>query len=157
MSQYVDFYLKSNSDEFLPIGDYGRSSMIYKYICDYVPYEKITPITTNTINEIISNINSDISDYKEKMSAESQKISAICSFNNSAGEKLGAIHDVSEIIHEYQEEIDDCNFAVSFFRILLDMMDSARYSENNKYSPDEYLYAGIEIGEPTIDDIQKTE
>ena len=63
MSQYVDFYLKSNSDEFLPIGDYGRSSMIYKYICDYVPYEKITPITTNTINEIISNINSDISCY----------------------------------------------------------------------------------------------
>ena len=72
----------------------------------------------------------------------------ISSFNNSVDEKMEAIYEHQEILEEYDESIVEWEWAMNYLRVLLNMVESMSY-EGNKAG----LYYGIEVGNPTVDDI----
>lgn len=151
MSAYVDFFIR-NKDDFIPIADYSRNSMIYSIVTD-VPYEKIRAITTRDISEFINIAVEKIRDYEQKICKEKERIKLVATFDNSIEEKLEVIAQYEEGIEEYTQSIEECNYAKNFFSFLTELINVRRWEENSSVNINEYIYAGIEIGRPTVEDI----
>ena len=51
MSAYVDFFVR-HGDDFIPLGDFSRNSIVYPIMidCANVPWEKIIPLTLNNLH-----------------------------------------------------------------------------------------------------------
>lgn len=144
MSQYVNFFIRFK-DNFIPIADYSRNNMVYQIVNNYVPYEKITVLTENTLDIFYSLAKEKKVEAEEDKQKYERLIKEISSFNNSVDEKLDAIHEYNRYIQETEEEIQEAVMSMHFFFFLSEILTTQDSSE--------LLYAGIEIGEPTIGDI----
>ena len=152
MSAYVDFFIR-NKDDFIPIADYSRNSIIYSIIRDDIPYEKIRAITAQDISEFINVAAGKIRDYEQGIRKEKECIKLIATFDNNVEEKLEVIAQREEGIEEYTQSIEECTYAKNFFSFLIELIDARRWEENSSININEYIYAGIEIGRPTVEDI----
>jgi len=152
MSAYVDFFIR-NKDEFIPIADYSRNSMIYSIVNDDVPYEKIRAIATQDISRFINIAAEKIRDYEQRIRKEKECIKLIATFNNDIEEKLEVIAQREESIEEYTQSIEECTYAKNFFSFLTELIEARRWEENRSININEYIYAGIEIERPTAEDI----
>lgn len=153
MSTYVDFFIR-NKDDFIPIADYSRNSMIYSIVTNDIPYEKIRAITARDISEFINIAVEKIRDYEQKICKEKERIKLVATFDNNIEEKLEVIAQYEEGIEEYTQSIEECNYAKNFFGFLAELIDARRWwEEKNSININEYIYAGIEIGRPTVEDI----
>lgn len=154
MSEYINFFIRYKNN-FIPLFDYSRSSYIYKVFREQVPYEKVCSIKYSQLN----NIYKDLRDWKEatlKTIKEKEKgIKEISAFNNSVSDKMEAIYEIEEILCELDEDVKDLDFALSLIEIITDIMDTARYIDDYEVDLDNYIYAGIEVGMATIEDIVK--
>ena len=68
------------------------------------------------------------------------------------GKKEEAIFEVHTYIDEAKEDIEGFQTAKNFIRFLLNMLDEAEYSEDG-LDVNKYLYAGIECGIPTLEEV----
>lgn len=68
MSAYKYFFIKSNTSEFIPIGEFSRNTEVYRY-CS-APYEKIKPLTIDNLNQIICDIEQGIECVKRGIQAD---------------------------------------------------------------------------------------
>ena len=153
MSQYIQFFIRSNSDEFLPIGVFSRCNAIYDFFEKYfnAPYEKIAAITMKDLTYLIRKIDDRIKIHNDRIIEVEQKIKLITECNNSVEEKMLAIDDVNSDIKEYIEQRDEFMWARSYVCSLEEIIDAIAYDD--KYCKDTYLYCGIEVGEnPTIEE-----
>ena len=154
MSQYIQFFIRSNSNEFLPIGVFSRCNAIYDFFEKYfnAPYEKIAAITMKDLTYLIRKIDDRIKIHNDKIVELEQKIKTITEYNNSVEEKMLAIDDVNSDIKEYVEQRDEFMWARSYICSLEEIIDAIAYDD--KYCKDTYLYCGIEVREnPTVEDI----
>jgi len=152
MSAYVDFFIR-NKDDFISIADYSRNSMIYSIVNNDVPYEKIRAITTQDISRFINVAAEKIEEYNRKIYKGKEQIKFVATFNNSIEEKLEVIAQYEEGIEEYTQSIEEYNYAKNFFSFLIELIDARRWEKNSSVNINEYIYAGIEIGRPTVEDI----
>lgn len=152
MSAYVDFFIR-NKDDFIPIADYSRNSMIYSIVNNDVPYEKIRAITTQDINKFINVASEKIRECEQGIRKEKERIKLVATFDNSIEEKLEVIAQYEEGIEEYTQSIEECTYAKNFFSFLTELINVRRWEENSSVNINEYIYAGIEIGRPTVEDI----
>lgn len=158
MSQYISFYIKSKSNEFLPIASYSRSNAIYEYAQDYAPtYSVVKPLTQNIILEIINNIKIENSKYNDAIKNYAERKQLIINMNNSMEDKIEALDNVQSDIEEINEIYDALQYALNFYDTLDTILDEAKSSmyytdETKQYNADDYIYYGIECCLPGEED-----
>ena len=157
MSMYMNFFLRGK-DRFYPITSYSRSCVTYGVFSEVFGsgrlWEKVTPVTEDKLNIIMREIHSKIVKNQDVIKSYEKHLDIVKEMNNSAEEKIELINDYLAMINEYDEEIRDLKYTRTFVTFLNDMIDEVRYSdEEDGFNPDEYVYVGIEIGNPTEEDI----
>ena len=150
MSAYKYFFIKSNTNEFIPIGEFSRNTEVYRY-CS-APYEKIKPLTIDNLNQIICDIERRIECVKRGIQADKNKQALVFKMNNSLDEKMETLREIGRSIEENTNYLDDLKWACNYFAFLINIIDYAKF--NNNYDIDNYIYVGEEIPEPTVDDIE---
>ena len=149
MSAYKYFFIKSNTNEFIQIGEFSRNTEVYRY-CS-APYEKIKPLTIDNLNQIICDIEQGIECVKRGIQADKDERELVIKMNNSLDEKMETLREIGRSIEENTNYFDDLKWACNYFAFLINIIDYAKF--NNNYDIDNYIYVGEEIPEPTVDDI----
>lgn len=150
MSAYIQFFIR-NDEAFMPIGIYIRSSKIYEYFDDYTPWEKIKRITRPLLDKIRDNVNDDILDYQKRYDRAKEMKEYVAGMNNSMDEKMEWIENIEATLEDCCEEIKRAEYVKHYLNFLDDIIESVEYEEHIDYK--NYLYVGIEVGNPTVDDI----
>lgn len=147
MSQYIDIFIEREGI-FIPLGSYSRGSSLYIETSEFLPYEQIRHLTGDELRSIASKISKGIEDNKKRIESCEKDKFAIGHFNNSLDEKLEALEEINQGILEWKEIIEESECARSTLEVLADIADNGNYC-----SPQVRIYAGIEISNPTKEDI----
>lgn len=140
MSQYLNIFLKSDG-KFIPIGDYSRSTYLYDEF--NAPYEKICEYKADRLREIGARLESRANDTKKYIQKLESLIALIPSFQGQEmNEKISAILDYKSQIEEEKEELKTLCSQSSVCYFLASVAED--------YVP---VYAGVEIADPTDQDI----
>lgn len=140
MSQYLNIFLKSDG-KFIPIGDYSRSTYLYDEFC--APYGKICEYKADGLREVGARLESRANDTKKYIQKLESLISLIPSFQGQdIEEKISAILDYKSQIEEEKEELKALYSQSSICYFLASVAED--------YVP---VYAGVEIADPTDQDI----
>ena len=140
MSQYLNIFLKSDG-KFIPIGDYSRSTYLYDEF--NAPYEKICEYKADGLREVGARLESRANDIKEYIQKLENLIALIPSFQGQEmEEKISAILDYKSQIEEEKEELKTLYSQSSVCYFLASIAED--------YVP---VYAGVEIADPTDQDI----
>ena len=152
MSAYKYFFIKSNTNEFIQIGEFSRNTEVYRY-CS-APYEKIKPLTIDNLNQIICDIEQGIECVKRGIQADKDERESVVKMNNSINEKIEILREIERSINENTYYLDDLKWACNYFAFLINIIDYAKF--NNNYDINNYIYVGEETPEPTVDDIERS-
>ena len=140
MSQYLTIFLKSDG-KFIPIGDYSRSTYLYDEF--NAPYGKICEYKAEGLREIGARLESRANDTKKYIQKLESLIALIPSFQGQEmEEKISAILDYKSQIEEEKEELKTLRSQSSVCYFLASIAED--------YVP---VYAGVEIADPTDQDI----
>ena len=150
MSAYKYFFIKSNTNEFIPIGEFSRNTEVYRYCC--APYEKIKPLTNDSLNQIVCDIESGMEFVKRGIQADKNKQALVVKMNNSVSEKMEMLHEIDSSIDENINHLEELKLAINYFTFLINIVDCIKFDDN--YDINNYIYVGEEIPEPTVDDIE---
>ena len=150
MSAYKYFFIKSNTNEFIPIGEFSRNTEVYRYC--RAPYEKIKPLTIDNLNQIICDIEQGIECVKRGIQADKDERELVVKMNNSIDEKMETLREIGRSINENTNYLDDLKWACNYFTFLINIVDCIKFDDN--YDINNYIYVGEEIPEPTVDDIE---
>ena len=150
MSAYIQFFIR-NDEAFMPIGIYCRVNKIYHYFDEYTPWEKIKPVTRPLLNKIRDDVNEDILYLQERCDRAKEMKEYIAGMNNSVEEKMERIENIEEALGDYHEELEEVEYVKTYLNFLDNIIESVEYEEHIDHK--NYLYVGIEVGNPTVDDI----
>lgn len=140
MSQYVNFFIR-HDNILLPLADYSRSTSLY-HIMNDAPYEKLREYSFEELQLKVNELNASKTAYRKQIDYYNNHIDLICEMDNSIEDKLETIISIDATIEEIQQEID----AIDRQAIELDFIANLIYQGY-------FIYAGIEVGEPTLQDI----
>lgn len=155
MSCYVNFFMR-RGEKFFPIGSYSRNHNIFKAFDNYAPWEKIRPLTVAALEQIENECSQMKAECERRIEGKEKKKQLVASFNNSVEEKYEIICDLDDSIEELNQERADEEMAEHFCIFLENMIDEIRYGESNEgVDPNAYLYVGIEISNPTLNNIKE--
>lgn len=159
MSCYTCFFVKIG-DNFARLGAYSRNHAIARTLNDCrveVPWEKVTNVTDEMIKEAIDYTRDMITHDKEMIKKYNEEIDMVRNMpETTLDEKLEKVFDINTYIDEVKDDIEEWNYANNFFVVLANAMDDAKYGNDNDTVPvdsQHYLYWGLEISSPTINDI----
>lgn len=152
MSAYKYFFIKSNTNEFIPIGEFSRNTEVYRYC--RAPYEKIKPLTIDNLNQIICDVEQGIECVKRGIQANKDGRELVAKMNNSINEKMEILCELERSIDENMNYLDELKWALNYFAFLINIIDCVKYNSN--YDINNYIYVGEEIPEPTVDDIERS-
>lgn len=142
MSQYLEFFVRHNED-FIPLASYSRNTHVYDVAG--APYEKIRRFSQERLESIASKLR-EIQTFKHKEIARLQQeieiVKGIIITVDNFDDLLGAIHNITNMISEYQEDIETLEREA----IEIEFMRNMTYDDCE-------IFAGIEISDPTMDDI----
>ena len=144
MSAYIQFFVR-NGEAFMPISVYSRNNALYCYFDEYTPWEKIKVVTRPLLNKIRDDVNEDILYYQKRYDRAKEMKEYVATMNNSMEENIEATLD------DCCEEIEKAEYVKHYLNFLDDVIESVEYEENIDYK--NYLYVGIEVDNPTVDDI----
>lgn len=150
MSACKYFFIKSNTNEFLPIGEFNRGTEVYRYCC--APYEKIKPLTNDSLNQIICDIEQGIECVKRGIQTDKDELELVVKMNNSIDEKMETLREIERSINENTYYLDDLKWACNYFAFLINIIDCIKFDDN--YDINNYIYVGEEIPNPTVNDIK---
>ena len=140
MSQYLNIFLKSDG-KFIPIGDYSRSTYLYDEF--NAPYEKICEYKAEGLREIGACLESRVDGIEKYIQELESLIALIPNFQGQEmEEKISAILDYKSQIEEEKEELKTLRSQISVCYFLASVAED--------YVP---VYAGIEIADPTDQDV----
>ncbi len=149
MSAYMDFFVR-HGDDFIPLGNFSRNSIVYPTMkdCADVPWEKIIPLTLEDLQAAQTRAHKHSTNALSHIDTLKDRIEEVKDFNNSVEEKLEQIEVYRGEIAEWQQEVEEACYAENYFYFLMDLIETAHDIDDDKY-----IYAGIEIGRPTVEDI----
>ena len=150
MSVYINFFVR-HGDDFIPLGDFSRNSIVYQTMkdCTNVPWEKIIPLTLDNLQAAQIRVHKHSTNALDYINTLKDRIEEVKGFNNSVEEKLEQIEVYRGEIAEWQQEAEEARYAENYFYFLMDLIEAA----HDDIDANKYIYAGIEIGRPTIEDI----
>lgn len=146
MSSYLNFFVCSKNGDFTKIASYSRNHYIYDAYG--APYEKIALVTLEHLQAAMDDLNNRKEMLEENIELAEEMIKYICSFpveNSTALEsKMNAINEQKELINEYKDDIKQVELARFHLSFIYDAIAMDAYSR---------IYAGVEISNPTKEDI----
>ena len=152
MSAYIDFFIR-RGDEFIPLGDYSRNSIIYRIANSYAMWEKVSPLSKAGIEQMITEAERQQRAYQESIVEVKAKIAQLKDLSCTWNEALEYLDDYEEAIQDYEQDIKEARYAKHFFGFLIDIIETVQYADKKEYDYNNYIYVGIEIGHPTVKDI----
>lgn len=145
MSSYLNFFVRSKNGEFTQIASYSRNHYIYDVYG--APYEKIALVTLEHIQGALDDLNNRREMLEENIELAEEMIKYICSFpiesSTALESKMSAINEQQSLINEYKNDIKQVELARFHLSFIYDAIDSEECK----------IYAGIEISNPTKEDI----
>ena len=151
MSEYINFYIRSHGDEFIPLQDFCRVTPIYGILASFLPYGKIKPIDHFSLRQVKQRLESQAKHIKCAIELQKETIDFIKNTNDLLADKLEARNDALRIIEEYDDELDVVNSNINFAEVFVDLLTQLSYYGD--YDKDKFLYAGIGCGDPSIENI----
>ena len=150
MSAYVDFFVRHGND-FIPLGDFSRNSIVFHTMkdCINVPWEKIISLTLDNLHAAQIHVHKHSINVINHIHILKNRIDEVKGFNNSVEEKLEQIEEYRGEIAEWRQEAEEARYAENYFYFLADLIEAA----HDDIDANKYIYAGVEIGRPTIEDI----
>lgn len=144
MSQYLNVYVASPSGEFVHLVDFSRNHDAYVALQEVgnFSWEKIKLITPQTFTDAISYLEDMIERFESRnRSWENAKkdVSLISTNKETAQVALKEIYEIDDTIDQNNNRINDLEYAIAQLMLLKDI--------------DSPIYAGIEISNPTKDDV----
>lgn len=152
MSVYIDFFIR-RGDDFIPLSDYSRNSIIYKIANSYAMWEKVNPLSKAGIEQMITEAERQQRAYQESIVEVKAKIAQLKDLSCTWNEALEYLDEYEEAIQEYEQDIKEARYAKHFFGFLIDIIETVEYADKKEYDYNNYIYVGIEIGHPTVKDI----
>ena len=152
MSAYINFFIR-RGDEFIPISDYSRNSIIYRIANSYAMWEKVSPLSKAGIEQMITEAERQQRAYQESIVEVKAKIAQLKDLSCTWNEALEYLDEYEEAIQEYEQDIKEARYAKHFFGFLIDIIETVEYADKKEYDYNDYIYVGIEIGHPTVKDI----
>ena len=142
MSQYLNFFIKTGENQYQQIANYSRNHVIYKAF-DSAPYEQIRRLTESKIVNAIGELKAAKDAYQKTMRDNDEQVAIqyrLCSkheFFNSYGQ-------IQQTNKELKQDVEECNNGILELQFIQRMTRTPN---------DAIIYFGVEIYNPTNDDI----
>lgn len=140
MSSYINFFVKSKSNELCPIGDFSRNTVLYRTFEHIVPFGKVISIAKQTILDVKEELKTQREAEEIVLKENEELLNKISTFNNSIEEKISAISDQQDVINDIKCSIYEIEYAYNYVTALLEIVDTQPVENENNY-----IYAGIEV------------
>ena len=147
MSAYINFFIRKDKD-FIPLVSYSRNSDIYNIIsrATYILCGHINNITYDVLHDWIA-----VADYEINRTKNGiKRIEKMFELSNSY--TLSDAYGYASTIEEYNELIERIKGIKVIFDFMKDILEEYEYKEDLDVS--DILYFGMEISNPTVDDIR---
>ena len=145
MSSYLNFFIRSKNGEFTQIASYSHNHYIYDAYG--APYEKIALVTLEHIQSVLDDLINRKEMLEENINLTNQMIKYICSFpvesSTSLESKMSTINEQQSLINDYKDDIKSVECARYELNFIYNMILTNNCS----------IYAGVEISNPTKEDI----
>lgn len=162
MSAYIQFFIRGVDDTFYPIGTYSRNSVTYEMFSEYLfeVWECIVPVTDELLNKVMVEVRIKTDNFYDRIKSLNKKIEEVRKLENvSVKDKMSSIEDYMSMEKEYRDRIEELEHCSIFISLLRDMLDEAEdtkyYDEIKTIDRNNYIYVGIEVGIPTINNIKE--
>ena len=142
MSQYLNFFIKTDKNKYQQIASYSRNHMIYRAF-DSAPYEKITRLTESKIVNAIEELKTAKDAYQKAMRDNDEQVAiqySLC----SKDEFFDIYGQIQQTNKELQQDIEDCEKSLTELQFIQRMTRTP----NNAI-----IYFGVEIYDPEDKDI----
>ena len=158
MSAYIQFFVKIG-EKFAPIATYSRSNTIYQSFQYAAPWEKIRPVTKEVLANVCADIDDSIENSESTIRRVGDQMEWLKGAEGSFDERMEQLHDLQSWREEVLEGIEEYKDARSFCGFLRTIIEEAETEEGYSENPldlhsDSYVFVGIEVGNPTIKDIE---
>ena len=140
MSSYINFFVKSKSNDLCPIGDFSRNTVLYRTFEHIVPFGKVISIAKQTILDVKEELKTQREAEEVVLKENEELLNKISTFNNPIEEKISAIYDQQDVINDIKDSIYEIEYAYNYVTALLEIVDTQPVENENNY-----IYAGIEV------------
>lgn len=142
MSQYLNFFIKTDKNKYQKIASYSRNHRIYQTF-NSAPYEKITQLTESKIVNAIKELKTVKDAYQKVIQDNNEQIATqYCLYSK---DKFFDIYDrIQQINKELEQDVKDCEKSL----IELQFIQRMTRTPNNAV-----IYFGVEIYDPEDEDI----
>lgn len=142
MSQYLNFFIRTDKNEYQQIASYSRNHMIYQTF-NSAPYEKITQLTESKIVNAIKELKTVKDAYQKVIQDNNEQIAT--QYRLYSKDKFFDIYDrIQQTNKELRQDIEDCGKSL----IELQFIQRMARTPNNAV-----IYFGVEIYDPEDEDI----
>ena len=142
MSQYLNFFIKTDKNKYQQIASYSRNHMIYRAF-DSAPYEKITRLTESKIVNAIEELKTAKDAYQKAMRDNDEQVAiqySLC----SKDEFFDIYGQIQQTNKELRQDVEDCEKSLTELQFIQRMTRTP----NNTI-----IYFGVEIYDPEDKDI----
>ena len=142
MSQYLNFFIKTDKNKYQQIASYSRNHMIYRAF-DSAPYEKITRLTESKIVNAIEELKTAKDAYQKAMRDNDEQVAiqySLC----SKDEFFDIYGQIQQTNKELRQDVEDCEKSLTELQFIQRMTRTP----NNAV-----IYFGVEIYDPEDEDI----
>ena len=142
MSQYLNFFIKTDKNKYQQIASYSRNHMIYRAF-DSAPYEKITRLTESKIVNAIEELKTAKDAYQKAMRDNDEQVAiqySLC----SKDEFFDIYGQIQQTNKELRQDVEDCEKSLTELQFIQRMTRTP----NNAI-----IYFGVEIYDPEDKDI----
>ena len=142
MSQYLNFFIKTDKNKYQKIASYSRNHRIYQAF-NSAPYEKITRLTESKIVNAIKELKTVKDAYQKVIQDNNEQIAT--QYRLYSKDKFFDIYDrIQQINKELRQDIEDCEKSLTELQFIQRMTRTP----NNVV-----IYFGVEIYDPEDKDI----
>ena len=146
MSEYLEIYARKG-DNFVFLLAHCRSSLLFRTLGKYAPYERIRRVTPAIIDRALSDIRADCDAYSRSIDRTREIIRAVGSFEGSYEDKIDHLYDLMRDVDEYQDMIKDAHRYEAQLELLRQMVSDVDENADEDVSKEETgIYFGIECG-----------
>ena len=142
MSQYLNFFIRTDKNKYQQIASYSRNHMIYRAF-DSAPYEKITRLTESKIVNAIEELKTAKDAYQKAMRDNDEQVAiqySLC----SKDEFFDIYGQIQQTNKELRQDVEDCEKSLTELQFIQRM---TRVPNNA------VIYFGVEIYDPEDKDI----
>ena len=142
MSQYLNFFIKTDKNKYQKIASYSRNHRIYQAF-NSAPYEKITRLTESKIVNAIEELKTAKDAYQKAMRDNDEQVAiqySLC----SKDEFFDIYGQIQQTNKELRQDVEDCEKSLTELQFIQRMTRTP----NNAI-----IYFGVEIYDPEDKDI----